>query len=560
MTVNQLVKRQHNANEETEFYPTTQEIINKVATNILTHKRSVSSILDIGCGNGNVFEKFNNTDLASSKFAKYGIEKSLILTEELPEDVIILGTNFYEQTLIDKKVDVIFCNPPYSDYENWCEKIIKQGNSNLTYLVIPTRWKNSEKIKNALNVRKLRATEIGTYNFENAERKARATVDVVVITKALSERFGNEISTDPFDIWFEENFKINADKDNFSDYKRESDKIERIKKELVSAEDTAQMLVSLYDKDMQLLYKNYKQLETLDYELLKELHVDIKKLKESLKMRLQGLKNVYWDLLFTRYNKITARLTENSRKKITQKLNDNTTIDFTLDNIYQITMWIIRNSNKLFDEQLTEFFYSLCNEEGIHRYKSNKRWHDDEWKYIKEHFRTYAGYRDMDYIKTLKNICLDYRIVANGYSNFKYDSWYNSYEQKFTDEVKTFLHDMFIIAENLGYKVSYDEKIFDYDYIAEISEWKNKDIYLENGELFCNLKLYFNGNRHIKFNKKFLEKLNIEMARINHWINDKSEACREFNLPEEYINNLWNTNHRLQIEAAPSILGIEQAS
>ena len=559
MTANQLVLKQHNANEETEFYPTTQEIINKVADHIIANNRSISSILDIGCGNGNVFTKLNNTDLASYQFNKYGIEKSIILTEELPEDIIILGTNFYEQNLIDKHVGIIFCNPPYSDYENWCEKIIKQGNADYIYLVIPRRWKSSKKIDNALKKRKFQAIELGTYDFENAERRARVTVDLVVIKKETWDRYG-EYNVDPFDVWFDENFKINADKDNYSEYKKAEEKIENIKNEILSAEDTAQMLVELYDKDMQQLYKNYKQLETLDYELLKELHVDIKKLKESLKMRLQGLKNIYWDLLFSRYNKITARLTENSRKRITQKLNDNTSIDFTLENIFQLTMWIIRNSNKLFDSQLTDFFYSLCNEEGIHRYKSNKRWHDDEWKYIKEHFKTSYGSRDSEYIKTIKNICLDYRIVSNGYSNFKYDSWNNTYEQKFTDDCRTFLKDMFIIAENLGFKVSYDEKIFEYNQLAEISEWKNKDLYLENGELFCNIKLYFNGNRHIKFNKKFLEKLNIEMARINHWINDKSEAAKEFNLPEEYIEKLWNSNHRLQIEAAPKILGLEQAS
>ena len=64
----------------------------------------------------------------------------MILSEQLPDDVILLGTDFNQQTVIDKKVDFIFCNPPYSEYDEWAEKIILQGNCNAIALVIPARW------------------------------------------------------------------------------------------------------------------------------------------------------------------------------------------------------------------------------------------------------------------------------------------------------------------------------------------------------------------------------------------------------------------------------------
>ena len=53
---------------------------------------------------------------------RYGIEKSQTLLNNLHEKVIILGTEFHEQSLIDKEMDVIFCNPPYSEYEEWARK------------------------------------------------------------------------------------------------------------------------------------------------------------------------------------------------------------------------------------------------------------------------------------------------------------------------------------------------------------------------------------------------------------------------------------------------------
>ena len=194
-TINQLISEIKEKNEDFEFYPTTTEIVKAFASS-LKGKEKVrddygycGSILDIGCGNGGFFEKLCSDGLFKN-VKKYGIEKSLILSEQLPEDVVLLGTDFNQQTLIDKKVDVIFCNPPYSDYEAWAEKIILQGNCSAIALVIPTRWKNSGRIKAALERRIMSAEIAGTYDFENAERKARATVDLVFISAKTSERYG----------------------------------------------------------------------------------------------------------------------------------------------------------------------------------------------------------------------------------------------------------------------------------------------------------------------------------------------------------------------------------
>ena len=160
-SVSRLVNIQHENNEETEFYPSTQEIVDKVAEWLSTSGSETQSILDIGCGNGSFFEKLDNyfskhknhhSKLYSS-YKKYGIEKSNILAEQLPEDVVLLGSDFHSNTLIDKKVDCIFCNPPYSEYEDWTERIITEGNAEKIVLVIPSRWKDSKRIKQALERR-----------------------------------------------------------------------------------------------------------------------------------------------------------------------------------------------------------------------------------------------------------------------------------------------------------------------------------------------------------------------------------------------------------------------
>lgn len=569
-SINQLVAEQHIQGEETEFYPTTQVIVDKVAEYLSkTNGEIIHSILDIGCGNGAFFEKLDKTQYFYDgnkagydpsklvrNYSKYGIEKSNILAEQLPEDVILLGSDFYSNTLIDKKVDVIFCNPPYSDYDTWMEKIVMQGNASVIVMVVPVRWKNSERIKYAIEKRKFDTEVIGTYDFSDAERKARATVDIVVI-KAKCECYNGRSyrkdTTDPFDTWFEETFKFNAEKSNTDSYYSERKEQEEKKNEIVANGDTAEMLVKFYNDDMEKLYNNYRALEQLDSDIFKELKVDIKMLKESLKSRLQGLKHIYWDLLFKKYDRLTCRLTTQGKKRVTQKLQDNTAIDFTLENIFQLTMWIIRHSNTLYDEQLTDFFFKLCNTENIHRYKSNLRWNDDDWKYLKDSCTEYGSFRHDKAKKILKNIQLDYRIVVTAWKNFDFDYT----RVRMSEDLIDFLYDLSVIADNLGYKLDLD--IPEHHYIEiEYEKWTNRDIYTKNGELFCNLKLYKNGNRHLKFNPKFMQKFNVEMARINGWVQNKEQAQEEMGLSKEEINSIWKSNIKIGIADTTKLLGLPQ--
>lgn len=553
-STNQLVREIKENGEDFEFYPTTSEIVRAFALYVKSwnHVRDdygySGSILDVGCGNGGFFQKLC-TDEAFKHIDKYGIEKSMILSEQLPDDVVLLGTDFNQQTLIDKKVDIIFCNPPYSEYDTWAEKIILQGNCKAIALVIPARWASNERIKYALERRNMKAEVVGTYDFENAERKARATVDLIFISAKVNRLYASaETLKDPFDLWFDDTFKINAETDKYkTDF--DSDREEKIKNELSIKGDTAEMLVQFYNQDMEKLYNNYRKLEEIDADLFNELKVNVPMLKESLKKRLQGLKHIYWDLLFKKYDKVTSRLTSTGRKKVINRLNDNTAIDFTLENIFQLTLWIIKHSNTLFDEQITEYFYSLCNTENIHRYKSNKRWSDDDWQYMKENLYDKFGYFQEKKVRQLKNIMLDYRIIVTAYRNFE-TVWY----ARFSESCFDFISDTVIIGKNLGFDIDFSLTKRNADIV--IDDWKNFDIKMKDGKVFANVKLYKNGNRHVKFCKEFMQKLNVEMARINGWVQDKSEAVNEMDIPADVVDSVWGTNLHIGIESGKKLLGL----
>lgn len=141
-------------------------------------------------------------------------------------------------------MDMIFCNPPYSQYDEWAEKIILQGNTLNIALVIPVRWRNSERLKEALERRKYKADVIGTYDFSNAERKARATVDLIFIS-AQERRYNgydyNEKVVDPFDVWFDDTFKINAEKEKQYSFSYKDHVEQNIKNEITLHGDTAEI-------------------------------------------------------------------------------------------------------------------------------------------------------------------------------------------------------------------------------------------------------------------------------------------------------------------------------
>jgi hypothetical protein len=540
-TISQLVSEQKENNEETEFYPTTQEMVNAIVDKIYESfplYKSCKRLLDIGCGNGCFFEKIDNTHKLSDYIEKFGIEKSSILLNNLPSTVTLLGTDFNEQTLIDKEMDLIFCNPPYSVYEEWATRIIREGNSTAIVLIIPERWKNSQSINQALKARHLEAECIGNYNFLDAERRARAKVDILYID--MSNRHNK---VDAFDLWFDNDFKISAVKNSTTDYQFEKSKENIISQELISSGNIAEQLVSFYQKDMENLFNNYKALEKLDYDLLQVLNVDIANLKKSLKEKIKGLKYIYWKQLFDRYNEITSRLTSYSKDKFLNKLYKNAEIDFTIGNIYAVTLWIIKNSNIMFDDQLKDYYLNLASSESIQMYKSNKRFTSDEWKYLKDNAERFVYFYKNKPDKMGKNFCYDYRII--------YKKCYHNWEDNnLSSNTFDFVWDTINIAKNLGFK---------FDNPFEKNRWYTKEIseiniLYEDKIPFVNMKLYQNGNIHLKFDIKFMQKLNVESARLFGWINSKEEASEDLGISVQDAAIAWNSNTQILAQSTVNMI------
>ncbi len=538
-TTSALVCQLKQNDQDFEWYPTTKEILKKVAFDIKMIGDDHFSLLDIGAGNGQTFtiihdfiNKIDDEGRDSHSIKKYAIEKSKILIDNMPEDIFIVGSDFTHQTLIDKKVDVIFCNPPYKEYIFWMEKIIKEANSKYIYLVVPQRWKEVASIIKVIKERTEKEDGfkiLGQFDFNDSEfRQARAKVEIIKI-KLDAGRYSRSLKTDPFDIWFDENFKIQADK---SKYESEFE-VNRTKKEdlknLVQGQNLMERLEELYLEDMNNLFKTYKSLEGLDYQLLKELEVNLESVKEALKMKIEGLKNLYWHELFDNLESLTDRLTSASRKKLLETLNEHTHIDYSSNNAYAVVLWAIKNANKYLNSQLAEIYRKLSEPDAVRNYKSNKNIIKDTWRYCQGDVTHYT---------------LDYRIVTRQYNCFD-NSGYRSYEHPngLAKSVHDFINDICVIGKNLAFSVN------ESSYSFEWSPGQEKSFHcLYNGkhEIFMKARAYKNGNVHLKLNQEFMKAFNIEASRINGWVKFPDDLVEETDLSKKDITKHYGNNKQFK--------------
>ncbi|MBE6370805.1 MAG: DUF4942 domain-containing protein [Lentisphaerae bacterium] len=535
MNTTELIERLKEAREDFEFYPTTREMIRM----IWDHRRhkwedgspridDFGTVLDIGCGTCN-FRKWVqefNAEIAKEPDGGhhtvdmhhyYVMEKSRILLDQLDPDIVVLGTDFNEATLIDKPVDIIFCNPPYREYENWAARIITESVCKEIYLIIPRRWKESERIKHALETVKIpfdhetlvpdedRAIKvIGSADFLDAERAARAKVDILWISKEFTPKDSG------FDSFFDEVFKMpdTSDSKYNWDYEERSREAEALKAELLTGRNKIEILCRGYEEKQKQLFEHFKTICGLDAGVLKAIGVHKDAVKSALKKNFEGLKNLYWKAAFDCLEEITSRLTSQSRTDLLNRFTLLKTVDFTPSNIYALIIWVIKNANRYTEQQMIDFFMALSSKENVRNYVSNKRaFEEDHWRYQRSGELKFSHYT------------LDYRIVCTSYALSGDDGYGYSFHEKCRKKIA----DVCTVANNLGFH-------------ADLIDLP--DAYGERGDVRTTIKgkpatlfefrFYQNRNVHIKFNMEFMKALNVAVARKLGWIRKAEDIANEF--------------------------------
>jgi hypothetical protein len=508
------LKAVQDAGEDFEWYPTTGRMIEVVAKRITaTHV----SIMDIGAGDGRVLAELGKR-LESTEL--YAIEKSTVLVQAQPECVIPVGTDLFEQNLACLPVDYIFCNPPYSQYETWASAIIDSGYAKRAFLIIPQRWAKSEAIAGSLKRRGAKAKAIHTDDFLDAERRARAVVNIVEIDFPRKENNYHDEPADPFDIWFDQNISTfdHADESDVSEYEQERRELAKIRHLKTIPE-----MVDAYNEEYARMEENYRAIFKLDYALLKELGVDKEHVREGIKKKMAGLKNKYWNHLFDQLDAITKRLSSETKKRFLKKLTGRATVAFTANNIYAVVLWAIKNANRYYDEQLVKLFRDLSTHDGVMNYKSNQRtWQKDGWRYAGERENPNTHY------------ALDYRIVKQHYSaiptadRFGFTSSYDS-PANLHRTCHDLIADITAVLYNLGFST---DSPTSYERSWESNQWQ--DFLASDDRVLFQVKAFKNGNLHFRFMPEAIKALNVEAGRLLGWIRGREDVIAELGYtPEE---------------------------
>ena len=243
----------------------------------------------------------------------------------------------------------------------------------------------------------------------------------------------------------------------------------------------------------------------LDENVLETFGFSVEKVKEGLKSQITGMKYRYWRRVLDEMSEITDRLTHESRESLMRDFKELQCLDFTIENIYSLILWVIKNANKYYDEQLISFFKKLSDEKNVKPYKSNQRLFEKDGYYWNSEKKT--------------NYVLDYRIIMS----YMFRMGWSGQLETNMDTERT-LQDIRVIANNLGFET------LDYGWTDYPKLWgEKKYIYNRIGEKpFMEYKVYMNRNMHVKFNQEFTKALNVEVSRLLGWIRSKEDIKKEF--------------------------------
>lgn len=559
-----VVQKLKNAGQDFEWYPTTDAQLQTIVDDIkaiqenfdLTNRYSDPvRFLDVGAGDGRALKTFKAAFEDEEKRQSvncYAIEKATIHTDSyFGEGITLLGTEFTEINFISKSCNVAFVNPPYSEFSLWLSTLIKQLTFNLLYAVVPERWVNCPVIAEAIQLRGVIATVIDESDFLNAERAARAKVNLIRFSfvnvdesdeddkRAQFRRdrgYKKSLSydqTDAFGLFLENELGLKKTYSQTTQKFSEYYEAERVKKsmhtegsESYAVAETKGVLWALlegYERDLANTLAQYKRIASVEPELLAELGVEHDKLLESVKDKLFGYRNVYWKVLFDNLDAISSRLIGKHKTDLLNKLNSNA-LDFTYTNAVYVIKFAVDYANDLVEESITDTFKMLTSKDSISKYyKSNEKVFSDNWR----HNRETNGSKYL----------LDYRFIFSSWGNFdKYKS------RGLSDSAEVFINDLAVVFGLLGYSGIYND----------VCAGSGKgSIYGMDTKGNCvellNVKFYQNGNRHLKFNQAAMLRFNVTASRLLGWVRSKEELQTELDCDSEVAAEVWNVKDTLAL-------------
>lgn len=568
--VNDLKQNQ----EDFEWYPTTPEMVDVVFNDLdailKTHQFNNSyytniRLMDIGAGDGRVLTLLKNklkTIIPDRQDVElFAIEKATIhINSYRDKGITLLGTDFNETNFVSKSTNIAFVNPPFMEFIPWLTTLLKQLTFGVFYAIVPKRWAENSEIREAIEARKIiDTTVLAEMNFSDADRQARGTVQIVRFSfndfgadvetyKDVKDHYGHNYtpnigthSTNPFQLFIENELGLiksySETTHKFSEYKEQ----ERIKEELenedspcfavVQSRGVLWALLENYEQDIAHILTQYKTISNLDTALLQELGVKYEDLRKGLEDKLFGTRNVYWSSLFDHLDTLTDRLIRTHKTTLLNTLKANA-LDFTYSNAIYVISYAVEIANELIEDSIVDVYKAMTCEDSIKRYYvSNQHMFSDNWRHnaANEEAKKKAKYQ------------LDYRFVLSRSSNFSSGS-----RPSLNDDAEGFMNDLMVIFRLLGYSNIELDKPFSLVDIGGTISITGTDINQKPLTL-VQVRMFKNGNRHIKFDQGAMLRFNVVASRLLGWVRSRQDFEQENEMTKPLNNDVWNVAEGMKV-------------
>jgi hypothetical protein len=561
-----VVKQLKDAGQDHEWYPSTHAQIEIVANDICALREHFSFsdrysdsiiVLDVGSGDGRALagikKILESCEHHEMKVSTLGVEKSAIHTQSYREKgITLIGTEFDEINFISKNCDIAFCNPIYSAYNTWMATLISQLNFRLMYAIIPERWESDAMIKDAIKRRGVKRVDIlAESDFYDAERKARCKVHIVRfafhdldVEKLKNDRHYTDTigqsKESPFQLFIENELNLKKNYSETTQAFHAFKEKERVRKDMATdgtqcfdiavSRGVLWALLDNYERDLASVLEQYKAISKMDPLLLQELGVKYDLIRDSIKEKLYGFRNVYWELLFEQLQAISSKLIGIHKTEMLNTLKANS-LDFTYKNALYIIEYACQLANEKIEQSLIDVFKDLTAPESISTYyKSNEHILNDDWRY---------NCHEKD-IKS--RYLLDYRFIYSSWSNFHTES----YKHGLNDSARTFANDLMVIFGLLGYgNIECDTQFDDVEMGGKLILSGT----CQNGKSvkLVEIRFYKKGSRHLRFNQAAMLRFNVTVSRLLGWVREKEDFVNETDGKVIMDDKAWNVRDTLKL-------------
>lgn len=478
-------------NDNSEFYPTPDNVLDKMCT--LIKNKSVRYILEPSAGDGRICDKLQS--YLGSRYKKLPIdciEQDKNLQSILKDkDYNIVGNNFLDyngETLYD----LIIMNPPFSQGCNHLLKAIQILYSGQIICIL-----NAETLRNPYSKERqllLRLIESNSENsieyienaFTDADRKTNVEVVLVSIIKKpdiITDFF--QLDSDKLTKDYESVYVENEHSENSVTIKQS--KIEELVRNYNNAVETSKDSIIKQAKA-----QYYKQLLILN----NDYHSTLLDIKELVNTEIKTLRKIAWGNICT-LSDFSKIMTKKVREEFETKKDEISKLEFNESNIKEFLKQLYLSQHEIMEQSLLEVFDLFT------RYSSDNVIHYEGWK---SNNKFEIGKTDKDGKFLKRRVVLPY-LVKQNWNNTKMEFYSYNAEQTLND-IDNVLHRL-----EGKYDINPNERIYNTLYK------NNLEVGVKHSSRYFDIRVYKKGTVHFYFkDAKLLQRLNIQAGKLRNWL------------------------------------------